>query len=132
MPPFKSPTVADRRAAADAARKAALQKFKAVPGPGTPEFEARQKELIARDEARKLSDLTRAKAKAERDAAEELRRVEEVRLAAEAAERARADEIARLEELERQRKAARDARYAARKAAKQKTKGGKVPQRESA
>ena len=118
MPSFKSPTVADRRAAADAARKAALEKFKAIPGPGTPEFEARQKELLARDEARQRAEEARIKIKAEREAAEQLRLAEEARLAAEAAEAARLAEIAAIEQLERERKAARDARYAARKAAK--------------
>ena len=118
MPSFKSPTVADRRAAADAARKTSLEKFKAKPGPGSAEFAARQQELIARDAARKIADEARAKAKAEREAAEELRRQEEQKALAAAVEAAKVAEIEALENLERDRKAARDARYAARKAAK--------------
>lgn len=125
MASFKPPTVEDRRAAADAARKAAIEKLKALPKPGSPEFEARQKELLARDAQRKLAEEARARAKAEKEAAEEARRQEEARRAAEEAERKRLEEIAALEELERQRKAARDARYAARKAAKQANKKGK-------
>ena len=124
MSAFKLPDFNDRQSAAVKARQAALEKFKAKPGPGHPEFERKQAERIALEGARR-----------ERD---EVRRVEKEKRLAEAAiamaaaeeEKRRADLAAHLasiadkEALENAQKAARDARYAARKAAKKARKAG--------
>jgi Family of unknown function (DUF6481) len=117
---FKEPTLAERQALARKAKQAAFEKLKAVPGPGHPEYEARQAEFLAREERRKVAEAAATKAKAEKAAAEEARRLTE------AAERKAAEELAHQERLvaeaalEIERKTARDARYAARKAAKKK------------
>lgn len=124
MSAFKHPDFNDRQSAAVKARQAALEKFKAKPGPGHPDFERKQAERIALEGARR-----------ERD---EVRRVEkEKRLAEEAIAKAAAEEekrkadlaahlasIADKEALENAQKSARDARYAARKAAKKARKAG--------
>jgi DNA-binding helix-hairpin-helix protein with protein kinase domain len=85
MSGFKIPNFNDRLDSAQKAKQAALEKFKAKPGPNDPEFQARQAELAA-------------KKAAEQEAYEA--------------------ELRAQEELETKQKAIRDARYAARKAAK--------------
>lgn len=115
----------DRRAAADAAKKQLLEKFKARPAPDSPEMLAKQAERarIAAEREKRTAEREQAK----REKAERLKREEEDReVAAEAA--ANADRLAREEaerarieqvmQYEMERKAARDARYAARKARK--------------
>jgi Family of unknown function (DUF6481) len=120
---FKAPDLADRRAAAEAARRRALEKFKSQPKPGDPVFEARQAELLARDERRLMAELQRQQAKADAAAAEEAARQAEIARQKAAEEAAHAAKLAKQAELEAQQQAARDARYAARKAAKLAKKG---------
>ncbi len=107
---FKGTSFNDRKAAAEAAKKALQAKFLAVPKPDDPEVVARHAQMQAAMEARAARAAEREaarKAEAERLAAEdEARRAEEARLAAEEAQKAA--------DLEAERKAARDARYAAR------------------
>ena len=111
MSGFKEPSFADRQKAAQEARKAILNKFRAQPGPDDPAVKQRQAE-------REAQAALRAKAREAREAerAEQKRREEEA--AAEAAAqlaREKEEAAARELELEAERKAARDARYAARK-----------------
>jgi Family of unknown function (DUF6481) len=118
MTGFKIPNFNDRLSSAQKAKQAALEKFKAKPGPSDPEFQARQAE--------------RVRIEAERQARKEAAKLEKVRLEAEAEVRRKAEleakklaeqeayeaEVRAQEELEAKQKAIRDARYAARKAAK--------------
>lgn len=124
MAGFKQPDIADRRAAAEAARKAAIEKLKALPKPGDPEFERRQAELRARDERRAAAEAERERIKAEKAAADEAARQAEIARKKAEEEAAYQAQLAAEAELEAQRKAARDARYAARKAAKKARKAG--------
>ena len=124
MSAFKQPDFNDRQSAAVKARQAALEKFKAKPGPGHPEFERKQAERLALDEARKIRDEQRRIEKEKRLSEEAITKAaaeEEKRKADLAAHLAR---IAEQEELEATQKATRDARYAARKAAKKAKKAG--------
>jgi hypothetical protein len=113
-PPHACINFNDRIGAAEAARKAVLERFLARPKGDDPAFQEKQAELKAVAEARAARTAERKAAKeaeAARVVAERaLRQKEEQRLAAEA----KAAEAA----MERERKAARDARYAARKARK--------------
>ncbi len=124
MSAFKTPDFNDRQSAAVKARLAALEKFKAKPGPGHPEFEKKQAERIALEIARKEREEIRRIEKDKRDAEEAAARAlaEEERRKAELA--AHLASIAEKAELEASQKAARDARYAARKAAKKARKAG--------
>jgi Family of unknown function (DUF6481) len=124
MSAFKTPDFNDRQSAGIKARLAALEKFKAKPGPGHPEFEKKQAELIALETARKERDEVRRAEKVKREAEEAVARAvaEEERRKAELA--AHLASIADKAELEASQKAARDARYAARKAAKKARKAG--------
>lgn len=101
----------DRQRAANDARKAMLERFKAQPGPDDPAVQARAAERARIAEQREQARLAR-----------EARKAEEKRLAEEAAlaemirieeEKKAAAEAAALLLIEQ--KAARDARYAARK-----------------
>ncbi len=124
MSAFKQPDFNDRQSAAIKARLAALEKFKAKPGPGDPEFDRKQTERIALEEARKVREEQRRIEKEKRVAEEVIAKAaaeEEKRKADLAAHLAK---IAEAEELEAAQKAARDARYAARKAAKKAKKSG--------
>ena len=118
MPSFKAPNFADRQQSAVKARQAALEKFKAKPGPGDPEFDRRQAERLKIEQDRKVRQEATRVAKVKRDAEEK------ARLAAEAIAKKAADEAAWLaqqaaeEAADIDAKAKRDARYAARKAAK--------------
>ncbi len=115
----------DRRAAADAAKKQLLEKFKARPASDSPEMLAKQAERarIAAEREKRAAEREQAR----REKAERLQREEEARKAA-AEEAANADRLAKEEadkarieqvmQYEAERKAARDARYAARKARK--------------
>ena len=119
---FKDAGFLDRQQAAAKAKQAALEKFRAQPGPGDPEF-------LEREQARKAVIEAREKRSAEREAARIIREKElaEQRVrdalaaeqaakeAAERAEQERRDAIEREKVLEGERKADRDARYAARK-----------------
>jgi hypothetical protein len=108
----------DRREAAQNARKAMLERFKARPPADDPEFVAKQAERFAIAEAR---EKRRAEREAIRKAEEE--RIAAEKLAAELAELQRKEEEARrraeAEALQEEaRKAARDLRYANRKSKK--------------
>ena len=128
---LNSNNFADRQAAAAKARKALADKFLSRPkydpnDPAVLEREAKRRAIL---EARAVRDVERQKRKAEeaaaeiaRLAAEEAARQEALRLdalAREAAEQSRREEE---ERLEYERKLDRDARYAARKARKKKSK----------
>jgi hypothetical protein len=111
MAAFKGVEFNERQSAAANAKKALLEKFKAKPGPGDPEFDRRQAERLAAAQEREAARQRRLKEK------------EEARLAALKAEQeAREAEAKARAEAEAKReaeaKAARDARYAARKARK--------------
>ena len=129
MAAFKGDNFNDRQSAAMNARKALLEKFKAKPGPGDPEFDARQAERkalaaardarqkAAREKAAREAEAARvAKLKAEAEA--RIRAAEEERLRKEEEERRYQEELVARETLEAEKKAERDARYAARKARK--------------
>jgi hypothetical protein len=117
-------TFSDRRQAADTARKAALEKFKNRIGPGHPEFEKLQAERVRvaaeraerEDKARQEKELRLAEERARKEAEDAERKKQELT--------AYMAKLAAQAELESQQKAARDARYAARKAAKKKSKSG--------
>lgn len=117
--PKAVPNFADRIGAAEAAKKAAIEQFRARPGPDDPAVAAQRAARVATARARDIRSAERQaarEAEAVRHAAEQAaeaaeqvaREVEARRLLAEAAGRAKA--------LEAEQKAARDGRYAARKA----------------
>src|SRR3954471_16144247 len=111
MSGFREPGFADRQKAAQEAKRAILDKFRAQPGPDDPAVKQRQAE-------REAQAAARAKAREAREAEKAAKKAEEERLAAEAAAqlaREQEEAVAREATLEAERKAARDARYAARK-----------------
>jgi hypothetical protein len=111
----------DRNAAAINARKAALEKFRARPGPEDPAVLQRQAERAAIAAAREVRMAEREAARAaeaERLAAEEAARVAEEQAKQVALAAEKAAEAARAVALAAEQKAARDARYAARKNAR--------------
>src|SRR3954471_11414986 len=111
MSGFREPGFADRQKAAQEAKRAILDKFRAQPGPDDPAVKQRQAE-------REAQAAARAKAREAREAERAAKKAEEERLAAEAAAqlaREQEEAVAREATLEAERKAARDARYAARK-----------------
>ncbi len=127
---YREKDIFERRDAANAAKRAMLEKFKAKPAADDPAVLARQAERKAILEARAIRDAEKARLKQEKLAREAQERAER-EAAAEAARRA-AEEAARTESKKREteeneritrlladeaeRKAKRDARYAARKA----------------
>lgn len=127
---YREKDIFERRNAANEAKKALLERFKAKPAADDPTVLARQAERKAILDARAIREAEKARLKQEklaREAAEKAERqaiAEAARLAAEAAaaeeaERRQAEESERIAfELadEAARKAKRDARYAARKA----------------
>lgn len=133
---YRDQSFAERRDAANAAKKALLERFKSKPAADDPAVLAKQAERKAILEARAVREAEKARLKQERLAREA---EERVRLAAEA-EAARIQAEAEAAEREKQRikeeeerlavelaleaaaKAKRDARYAARKA-----KTGRLP-----
>lgn len=133
---YREKDFSERRNAADEARKALLERFKAKPAADDPAVLAKQAErkaiLAARAvrEAEKLKQkqerLAREAAeKAAREAAEEAARLEaEIQAAADAKirEAEENERIARVLADEAERKAKRDARYAARK-----SRSGRAP-----
>lgn len=119
----KERNFADRRQAADEAKKALLEKFKARPAADDPAVLARAAERKAVAEAREQREAERREQKRlneEREARESAERAAATEAAARAEAEARAqaeqDAVARLLADEADRKAKRDARYAARKA----------------
>jgi hypothetical protein len=116
---FKDPKLDDRQRAALEAKKALLDKFKAQPGPGHPEYEARKKEREAVIAAREAREAARLEALREQEQQAELERQEAARKLQEELDRKDLERIEREErekEEEAQKKAERDAKYAARKA----------------
>ncbi len=102
----------DRRKAAEAAKRAIAEKFRAQPRPDDPAVQERQAALMAVAKAREERQAAR---KAER-AAEAARLAAEKKAQEAEAARLAAEKVAAERALELERKAARDARYAARKA----------------
>ncbi|MCG7507578.1 DUF6481 family protein [Mesorhizobium retamae] len=126
---YREKDIFERRNAANEAKKALLERFKARPAADDPAVLARQAERKAILEARAIREAEKARLKQERlalEAAEKAAReaaAEAARLEAEAKAREEAaireaeenERIARLLADEAERKAKRDARYAARK-----------------
>ncbi|CAM5443327.1 DUF6481 family protein [Mesorhizobium sp. UC22_110] len=126
---YREKDIFERRNAANEAKKALLERFKAKPAADDPAVLARQAERKAILEARAIREAEKARLKQERlarEAAEKAEReaaAEAARLEAEAKAREEAalreaeenDRISRLLADEAERKAKRDARYAARK-----------------
>ncbi|MEI5680003.1 hypothetical protein G6N74_29030 [Mesorhizobium sp. CGMCC 1.15528] len=133
---YKEQDFSERRNAANEARKALLNRFKARPAEDDPEVLARKAERQAILEAREKRNAEKEKLKQERLAREAIEKAEReaaaeaARIAAEEAAAAEAkireaeetDRITRVLADEAERKAKRDARYAARKA-----RGGRMP-----
>ena len=127
---YREKDIFERRNAANEAKRALLERFKAKPAADDPAVLARQAERKAVLEARAIREAEKARLKQEklaREAAEKAEReaaAEAARMAAEEAAQAEAkireaeenERIARLLADEAERKAKRDARYAARKA----------------
>ena len=118
MSGFREPSLSERQAAAAEARKAALEKFRAIPRPGDPAFAQQQADRVARATERATASQARATLKAEKKArdaemAEHAARSAAAKTASDLAEKA---DRARAQQAEQ--KAARDKRYAARKARK--------------
>ncbi len=126
---YREKDIFERRNAANEAKKALLERFKARPAADDPAVVARQAERKAILEARAIREAEKArlrqeklereaKERAEREAAAEAARLAAEQVAAEEARLKDAEEnerIARLLADEAARKAKRDARYAARK-----------------
>jgi hypothetical protein len=115
MARFKEPSLTERQSAAAKAKKAALERFLARPGPDDPGVVARQAERVARATERAKAEQARELEKAQRKAREAEAAEQAAKAAAEAAAREQAERAAREAALEAERKAARDERYAARK-----------------
>lgn len=133
---YREKDFSERRNAADEARKALLERFKAKPAADDPAVLAKQAERKAILEARAVREAEKLKQKQERlareaaekaarEAAEEAARLEaEIQAAADAKirEAEENERIARVLADEAERKAKRDARYAARK-----SRSGRAP-----
>jgi hypothetical protein len=119
--PKHNNTVADRLAAAAAAKQAMLERFKSRPSADDPAYIEQQAQLKAISDAREARAVERRaerQAEAERQAAAAAAKKAE-QAATEAERQRQAREAAfRAEALAREQKAKRDARYAARKARK--------------
>lgn len=129
MSNYKDPDFQTRQSSAATAKKAMLEKHRAASeDPGLAErqaerqavVEARQARAVKREAAKKQLEAEKAveKARAAEAAAEAEREAERLKAAAEA------DEAEREILLAAEQKAARDARYAARKAAKKQRRKG--------
>ena len=121
--PFKHPKLEDRRSAADAAKKAMLEKFRAaLQDPGREEQRAKRLDIHNARLVRVAERETATKAAQAKLAAQAARESElaaqAVRKAEEASTRVAAEEGERAAARKAEQKAERDARYAARKAAK--------------
>ena len=129
MPSYKDPDFKDRQQTAAKARQAMLEKHRTLAA--DPAAAGKQAARLKIAEARKVRE-------AERDAARKVREAQQAEAAARAAELAKIDQQKRIEaetqaaaeatEAEAallvEQKAARDARYAARKAAKKERRRG--------
>jgi hypothetical protein len=105
---YKDKSFSERLSTAADAKRTALERFRAKPGPDDPAVAERRAARQAIAIAREARAAERREALAAEAAAKAAREAETARLAAEQTERDAA--------LEAERKAARDARYAARKA----------------
>jgi hypothetical protein len=111
-------TLTERRADAAAAKQAMLQKLKERPGPDDPAVIARAAERKAIAEARDARMQARAAAAEQARIEEAARLAEEERQRVIAAQEAEEERLLMVAADEEAKKRARDARYAARKAAK--------------
>jgi Family of unknown function (DUF6481) len=119
---YKQNGFLDRRATAEAAKKAMLERFRAQPGADDPAVAERQRarQLIveareARTKAREEARITRERELAEQKARDEALAAQAAQEAAELAEREEREMADREVALQAAKKAERDARYAARK-----------------
>lgn len=116
MKGYKEKSFSDRLTAANAAKQAALDRFRSRPGPDDPEVLKRREERMAIAAARAAREAEK-QAKREAEAAARAEQEAKERVEREARERRDAIEKMIREAAEAaERKAARDARYAARKA----------------
>lgn len=107
MPPYKEPTLDDRRNAANTAKAKMLEKLRNKP-PVDEALVAQQREArLAREAKAAEARIAKEAAKAAALAAKQAE--------AEAAAQAKVDQEAQVEMTDAERKAQRDARYAARK-----------------
>jgi Family of unknown function (DUF6481) len=113
---YKDPKLEDRRSAADAAKKALLEKFRVAQQ--DPARDERDAQRLAAHEARLARTAEREAAKKAQAAREAELAEQAAREAEEAKVRVAAEEEERVAALKEEQKAQRDARYAARKAAK--------------
>lgn len=122
---MKNQSFQDRRAAAEAAKSALLEKFKARPASDSPEMLAKQAERarITAEREKRAAEREQAKREeAERREQERAAQAAAEEEAANAAKRAKEENdqalIKQMLEYEAELKSKRDARYAARKARK--------------
>ncbi len=120
---FKHPKLEDRRSAADAARKAMLEKFRAALQDPVREEQRAKRLAIHNARLVRMAEREAAKKATEAKLAAQAARKSELanqaaRAAEEAKTRAAAEEAERAAALKAEQKAERDSRYAARKAAK--------------
>jgi Family of unknown function (DUF6481) len=134
---YREKDIFERRTAANDAKKALLERFKAKPSEDDPQVQARKAERQAILEAREKRAIEKEKQRKEREAAEAAERArreagEAERLKLEAEQRVAEAKVREQQDLERiaaelaeeaERKAKRDARYAARKSRK---RGGRT------
>lgn len=123
MKKYETRSLKDRLADAAQAKRAALEKFKSMPGVDDPAAIERRREREAIATAREARTAERKRVRAE-SASEAARQTELAAqavaeaqiLATQHAQRAEAEQAAQNAQLKVEQKAARDARYAARKA----------------
>ena len=115
MSGFKEPSLSERQSAAATAKKAALERFRALPRPGDPAFEQQQADRKSSAIERAAVRKTRAVEKAE----QKVRDAEALEHAAQSAAKKAASDLAektaRAATQQAEQKAARDKRYADRK-----------------
>lgn len=133
---YREQDIFERRNAANAAKQALLERFKAKPADDDPRvlarkaerqaiLEAREKRNAEKERLRQEKLAREAKERAEREAIAEAARIAAEEAAAAEAKAKEAEEMDRISRLladEAERKAKRDARYAARKA-----RNGRMP-----
>jgi hypothetical protein len=115
MSGFKEPSLRERQNAAANAKKAALERFRALPRPGEEAFEQQQADRKSVATKRAAARNARAVQKAEKQAADTAVREHAAQAAAKKAASDLADKEAREVTRQAEQKAARDKRYAARK-----------------
>jgi hypothetical protein len=108
--------LSERQTAAAKAKKAALDRFRAKPGPGEPAFEQQQADRMTHATQRAAAKQARAVDKAEKKARDTELAEQAARSAAKKAASDLAEKTAREATQQADQKAARDKRYAARKA----------------